>query len=145
MSRSGFRILLVEDSDADAYLFRKALEQAGVDVEWTVIDDGAEGIAFARREKQYADSPCPDLVLLDLNLPKNSGMEVLRAMRQSAHLAKVPVVIMSSSASPRDRAEAEQRGIERYLVKPPDLESFFELGAVLKDLLLARRDRESQQ
>ena len=102
MSTRPFQILLVEDSDADVYLFHKALENAGVDVQWTIIDDGAEAIAFARREAKYADSPRPDLVLLDLNLPKNNGTEVLRAIRETPYLDRVPVIIMSSSASPHD-------------------------------------------
>jgi two-component system, chemotaxis family, response regulator Rcp1 len=144
VSTTVFEILLVEDSDADAYLFRKALENAGVAVKWTIIGDGAEGMAFARREGRYAESPRPDLVLLDLNLPKNNGTEVLKAIRQSAYLAKVPVFILSSSASPRDRAEADELGVERCIIKPPDLESFFQLGAVVKDVLHARQNRESQ-
>jgi len=133
------RILLVEDNAGDIYLFRKALESAELNFELIVIEDGAEALAFARQEGKYAGSPVPDLALLDLNLPKNEGIEVLRAMRHSSHLSKVPVVITSASASSHERAETERLGVERYVMKPPDLEDFLQIGTVVKAILLSRR------
>jgi chemotaxis family two-component system response regulator Rcp1 len=134
-----FQILLVEDNAGDIYLFRKMLENADFNFELIVIEDGAEALAFARQEGKYAGSPVPDLALLDLNLPKYDGIEVLKAMRHSSHLSKVPVVITSTSASPHERAETERLGIERYIMKPPDLEGFLQIGTVVKALLLSRR------
>jgi chemotaxis family two-component system response regulator Rcp1 len=136
MSDELFRILLVEDNDADAYLFRKGLTAAGLNFELIVITDGAEALAFVRREGKHAERPVPDLAVMDLNLPKNDGSEVLEALRQREEWASVPVVITSSSTSPRDRTKVERLGIERYLRKPPDLEEFLQMGEVLKQILL---------
>jgi CheY-like chemotaxis protein len=107
-----------------------------------VIEDGAEALAFARQDGPSAANLVPDLAVLDLNLPKNEGVEVLKAMRENPRLAHVPVVITSSSASTRERAAVEQLGVERYIAKPPDLDSFLEIGAVVKEVLLARRARQ---
>ena len=128
-------ILLVEDNAADVYLFHKALEQAELNYEVTVIDDGAEALAFVRGEGKYAESLRPNIAVLDLNLPKNDGIQVLRAIRQSERLAFVPVVITSSSESLPASAKAEQLHINRYIRKPPDLEDFLKIGAVLKEVL----------
>ena len=98
-----FRILLVEDNAGDVYLLRKALAAAQVAFDWTVLEDGAQALAFVRGERTYAHIPIPDLVLLDLNLPKNGGLQVLTAIRQHPRLAAVPVMVTSSSQSPRDR------------------------------------------
>ena len=145
MSGELFRILVVEDNTADVYLFRKALESAELNFELTVIEDGAEAIAFVLGEGKYAGSPAPALAVLDLNLPKNEGTEVLQAIRQSKHLANLPVVIMSSSASPSDRVKAEQLRVERFIVKPSNLEDFLKIGTVLKEVLLESRTRPSSQ
>jgi CheY-like chemotaxis protein len=143
MTGDRVRILLVEDNAADVYLFRKALERADLNFELIVIEDGAEALAFARQDGPSAANPPPDLAVLDLNLPKNEGVEVLKAMRDNPRLANVPVVITSSSASTRERAAVEQLGVERYIAKPPDLDSFLEIGAVVKEVLLARRARHN--
>jgi len=141
MSTQVFRILLVEDNAADAYLFRKALEGADLQFELAVIEDGAEALAYVRHEGKYAETPVPDLAVLDLNLPKNEGVEVLAAIRQNPEFANVPVVITSSSASPRDQARTCQLGAERYIMKPPDLHEFLKIGGVLKEIL--QRDQAS--
>jgi len=94
------RILLVEDNDADVYLFRKALKNAGLNFDLTVIEDGGRAIAFIRGEGQYAGSPVPDLAIIDLSLPKDDGIEVFEAIRAAERFADMPVVIASSSAKP---------------------------------------------
>lgn len=136
MSDRAFRILLVEDNAADAYLFRKALEHAKLIFEMTVITDGGEALAFVRREGKYAESALPDLAVVDLNLPKNDGAQVLEAIRENEHLSRIPVVITSSSASPRERVKVERLGIEQYVRKPPNLDEFLQIGAVLKEILM---------
>jgi len=132
-----FRILLIEDNAADVYLIRKALEGAKLQFDLTVIPDGSQAIALVGRMERSEDSanPLPHLVLMDLNLPKNGGVEVLHAMRQSNVFSTVPVVIASSSSSPHEKALVQALGISRYLEKPPDLDDFLNLGFVLKTIL----------
>jgi CheY-like chemotaxis protein len=137
------QILLVEDNAADVYLLRKAIAAANFEVELTVIEDGAEALAFVRAEGKYAARGVPDLAVLDLNLPKNEGTAVLTAIRQTKDVANVPVVITSSSPSPSDRSRVELLGIERYVVKPTDLEEFLKIGAILKEVLIACKERHS--
>jgi CheY-like chemotaxis protein len=137
-----FRVLLVEDNEADIYLLRQALKEAALDVELTVIEDGAEALSFARHQGKYAGFPPPDLAVLDMNLPKNGGAEVLEAMRLSKELSKVPVAVMTSSASPAEQLKAKQLGVERYITKPPDLEDFLQIGHVLREVLIESAARQ---
>ena len=130
-------IVLVEDNPADVYLFRMALRNAGLDFELIVIEDGAEALAFARGEGKYAGAGTPDLAVLDLNLPKNGGVEVLKALRHNPHFSNVPIVVASSSASLRERTDAEKLGVNGYILKPADLDSFLHIGMILKEMLLA--------
>ncbi len=129
-----FRILLIDDNDADVYLLRRALQKAGLTIEFTVLTDGAEGLTFARGQGE--DAVRPDLVVLDLNLPKTGGAEVLRAMKGNPVLASVPVVVMSSSASPGEQAVIAELGVAKYLTKPPDLAGFMKIGEMFKEVLL---------
>jgi CheY-like chemotaxis protein len=138
MNNEPSRILLVEDNTADVYLFRKALESAALKFDLTVLRDGAEALAFVRSTGKYADSVVPDLVVLDLNLPKSGGIQVLRAIREEANFANVPVAVVSSSASPHDFAETEHIGVERYIIKPAGLDAFLQIGQIFKELLLTR-------
>jgi chemotaxis family two-component system response regulator Rcp1 len=131
-----FRILLVEDNPADIYLFREALKEAGLNFELTVIEDGADGLAFARRQGKYAAASVPDLAVLDLNLPRASGASVLEAMRQSEDLQRVPVFIMTSSTELREQTRAMELDVERFITKPLDLEEFLQIGLVVKEVLL---------
>jgi chemotaxis family two-component system response regulator Rcp1 len=134
-----FHILLLEDNPADVYLFRQALKHARLDVELTVIENGADGLAFARRQGAYAESAIPDLAVLDLNLPKGGGATVLDAMRGNKDLCSVPAFIITSSAGPREQARAMELGIERFITKPQDLEEFLQIGEIVKDVLLNKR------
>lgn len=130
------RILLVEDNDADVYLFRKALETADLRFELIVIRDGAEALAFVRRERENSTSQLPDLVVLDLNLPKVGGIQVLRAIRERESFSNVPVAIVSSSSSPQDRDQTQKLGVNRYIKKPPDLDEFLKIGQIFRELLI---------
>jgi CheY-like chemotaxis protein len=136
MGEYRFRILLVEDNAGDVYLLRKALEEAQVTFDLTVLEDGAQALAFVRSEHPYADRPIPDLTVLDLNLPKYEGTQVLAAYHQNPRFAGVPVIVMSSSTSPRDRAEAARLGIDGYFQKPADFDEFMKLGHILKEVLM---------
>lgn len=134
-----FLILLVEDNSADVYLVRKALEHAGSKFELIVMPDGAEALAFVRGEGPYAGRPVPDVAVLDLNLPKNEGVEVLETLRKSKDLSKVPVVIMTSTASRVERQRVERFGADRYITKPCDLDEYLQIGAVLRDVIRTAR------
>lgn len=143
MKDDRFDILLVEDNDADVYLFRKALTAADLNFELTVVEDGGRAIEFVRGEGKYTGSPVPDLAVIDLSLPKNSGVQVLEAIRGADRFADMPVVVTSSSASPPARLNEEHLRVARYIVKPPELEEFLKIGAALKEILLQSQARRA--
>jgi DNA-binding response OmpR family regulator len=127
-------ILVVEDNPADAGLIRRALEEHGVNGTLFVLADGEKAIQFIHA-LDVKDSPCPGLAIIDLNLPKKSGREVLECIRQSANCHGAPVVILSSSDTHQDKAEAMRLGASRYLRKPSSLAEFMSLGAIFKATL----------
>ena len=128
-------ILLAEDNPADVYLIREALRDHGVDRPIRVAQDGREVLRLIFPTDPQAQPPEFDLVILDLNLPRHDGLEILERMRDSAELSAVPVVILTSSDSPRDQRIANKLGATCYLRKPSSLDQFMALGAVLKDLM----------
>jgi len=128
-------ILLIEDNPADVELFRYVLESAQVRCDLIVIDDGGEALAFVQQRGKYQGVAPPSLAIVDLNLPRYDGMEILEAMRANPAFAGVPVVVMSSSSSPRDRLRIEEPGIGRYITKPPDLDGYLQVGLTLKAML----------
>jgi CheY-like chemotaxis protein len=128
-------ILLAEDNPADAYLIREALGEHGVVLTLRVATDGKEMLALLGGESAAMTSDLPQLIILDLNLPCHDGIEILQRVRAMGELNHVPVVILTSSDSPRDRKIATELGATRYLRKPSSLEQFLELGAVFKELL----------
>ena len=119
--------LLVEDDDNHAHLVTRSLKKARVQNQVFRVADGAEAIAFLRREGQYSDMPHPDLVLLDLKLPKMSGHEVLAIIKTDEELRKIPVVVMTTSDAELDRAKAYEHHANSYVVKPVDFERFRQL------------------
>jgi two-component system, chemotaxis family, response regulator Rcp1 len=139
-TRPVFSILLVEDNSADVGLVREALEEHGVDCELLVIGDGDKAIRFIQA-LDTEPAVCPDLFIVDLNLPKRPGRDVLQSMRQNAKCKGATVVILSSSDALRDRTEALELGASRYIRKPLRLEEFLALGAVFKQMLEASRNK----
>lgn len=135
------RLLLVDDNPGDVELFRHALRHAHLDCELEVIYDGGEALDLVRREASSGPERTPDLVVLDLNLPKADGREILTEMRGTAAFARVPVMILTSSNSPREREQLEVLGISRHVSKPPDLHEFLKLGLIVKEVLDSREDR----
>jgi DNA-binding response OmpR family regulator len=127
-------ILLVEDNPADVLLVQESLDEHGIDCDLTVMNDGEKAFHFID-QIEAGKASCPALLVLDLNLPKRSGREVLSRLRASTVCAQVPVVILSSSDAPRDRKEAAQLGATLYIRKPSNLEDFMALGAILKRIL----------
>lgn len=135
MIESKARILVIEDNIADVELLRLAMQMAGLQCELCVIDDGGEALAFVRGQGKYADRLVPDLVILDLNVPKSDGIEILKAIRDSLTLAHLPVVVTTSSSSPREMTQLQALRIARHFIKPPDLDEFMKIGPILKQVL----------
>ena len=127
-------ILLAEDDPADVFLVREALAEHHVSATLRVIPDGQEVLRLLSPESLAA---CRNvaLIILDLNLPRNDGIEILERVRATHELAGVPVVVLTSSDSPRDRMVATKLGATRFLRKPSGLDQFLGLGAIFKDLL----------
>jgi len=121
---SAIDVLLVEDSPGDVRLTREAFKDAKVHVNLHVASDGAEALAFLRREGEYAGVPRPDLILLDLNLPKKDGREVLAEIKESSTLRSIPVVILTTSASEEDILRSYMLHANCYITKPVDLDGF---------------------
>jgi DNA-binding response OmpR family regulator len=131
-------IVLVEDNPADARLVRAALEEHGVAGELIVFRDGAKAIQFID-EIESGSGQCPDLMIVDLNLPKRPGRDVLACRDRSGKLRKVPIVVLSSSDAAQDRDESSRLGASLYLRKPSRLDDFLRLGAVFREILATPR------
>jgi chemotaxis family two-component system response regulator Rcp1 len=126
-------VFLAEDNPADVYLIREALEEHGVKCSLQVASDGKEVLGMLSAET--AERQDYRLIILDLNLPRHDGIEILEFLRKSELFAHVPVVVLTSSDSPQDRLLATKLGAQRYLRKPSNLEQFLSLGAEFKKLL----------
>jgi len=129
-------ILLVEDNPGDADLAREALEKNKMCNELYVVSDGVEAMAFLRREGKYADVPRPDLILLDLNLPKKDGREVLAEIKTDENLKRIPVVILTMSQSEEDILKTYNLHANCYITKPIDLAQFFKVVQSIQDFWL---------
>jgi DNA-binding response OmpR family regulator len=135
MPQQPLNILLIEDAEPDVFLVREALKNAGLDFELNVLDDGEKAVDFIDTLDRNAEKKCPELVLLDLNLPKRTGDQILEHMRHSGRCKNVPVVIVTSSDSPRDKAEASRLGATQYFRKPSRLDEFMRLGTLVRKLV----------
>jgi two-component system, chemotaxis family, response regulator Rcp1 len=133
--QSTVRIFLAEDNPADVYLIKRALREQGVVFELEVAENGKQALSFLQQGDRFLEERGPALILLDLNLPQHDGAEILQHIRQNRVLASVPVVVLTSSDSPRDQMVAMGSGASRYIRKPSNLEDFMAIGAALKDLL----------
>ena len=129
-------ILLVEDSPADVRLTREALKEAKVHNEIHVIQDGMAALAFLRKQGQYAASPRPDLILLDLNLPKKDGREVLAEIKQDDDLKRIPVVVLTTSRAEADVVRSYDLHANAYVTKPVDLTQFLHVIRSLEEFWL---------
>jgi len=117
-------ILLVEDSPDDICLTVDALQEGRVRNNISVVEDGVAAMAFLRHEGRYSASPRPDLILLDLNLPRKNGREVLAEIKQDANLRRIPVVVMTTSDDEKDILAAYDLHVNCYVTKPVDLDQF---------------------
>ncbi len=133
-SASMSKILLAEDNPADVYLIRTALAECGVDLPIEVASDGREVLRLLAEDGGQGLREVR-LVILDLNLPRHDGIEILQRLRELDQLASVPVVVLTSSDSPRDRILATELGATNFLRKPSRLEEFMALGETFKEIL----------
>ena len=117
-------ILLVEDSATDVMLAEEALEHGKVSNNLSVVKDGVEAMAFLRKEGQYADSPRPDLILLDLNMPRKDGREVLAEVKADDALKQIPVIVLTTSKAEQDVLNAYALHANCYISKPVDFDQF---------------------
>ena len=117
-------ILLVEDSSTDVLLAEEALEGANVRNNLSVVKDGVEAMAFLRKEGKYADAPRPDLILLDLNMPRKDGREVLAEVKSDDDLKIIPVVVLTTSKAEQDVVKAYGLHANCYISKPVDFDQF---------------------
>jgi two-component system, chemotaxis family, response regulator Rcp1 len=129
-------ILLVEDNPGDVRLTQEALRESRILNELSVVGDGAAAIAFLEREGSYADAPVPDLILLDLNLPKLSGREVLERIKSHEQWKVIPVVMLTTSDSERDVIESYAHHVNCYITKPLAFEPFMEVIKRIEDFWL---------
>ena len=130
-------ILLVEDGLVDACVTISALKKGMIQHRLTLIRDGVEALEFLRHQGKFARAPRPDLILLDLCLPKLDGREVLSEVKVDAELKSIPVVIMTSSDDEEDRLQSELLGVDSFITKPIDMEKFLTVVRQLKRFLHA--------
>jgi CheY-like chemotaxis protein len=126
MSRAVIEILLVEDNPSDVELVEEALAVWKARTRLSVVDDGDKAIRFLQRKGQYSDSPVPELILLDLNLPKKDGIEVLREVKGSGDLALIPLIVLTTSDRENDVKKAYSLHANCYITKPLEIDAFID-------------------
>lgn len=129
-------ILLIEDNPGDVRLTQEAFKEAGIDVHLDVAMDGLKAINMLRKKPPYEDQTVPDLILLDLNLPKLDGREVLEQIKSNNDLRRIPVVILSTSNAEEDVINSYNLHVNCYLNKPVDFDSFFDMIKKIEDFWL---------
>ncbi|HIJ62851.1 MAG TPA: response regulator [Rhodospirillaceae bacterium] len=126
-NESNFHILIVDDDPGDVELIKLALQEARLLCTASVANNGEEAMAFLRQQPPYADQPVPDLVLLDLNMPRKNGKEVLAEMKDDLGLSTIPVVVLTTSDTERDVVASYQLGAAGYVVKPVDIDELINI------------------
>lgn len=134
-SRQKMVALLAEDNRSDVLIVEEGISLYGLPLALYVVEDGQKAFEFIERAEADPEAPCPQLLVLDLNLPKRSGREVLQRVRHSPKCKDIPVMIITSSNSPKDRKEMTQLGASSYFRKPSSYEEFLKVGGALKALL----------
>jgi CheY-like chemotaxis protein len=131
------RILLVEDNPGDVRLTKEALKEAKVRNEVSVAQDGEEALAYLRKEGKFEGAKSPDVILLDLNLPRKSGLEVLKEIKGDELLKRIPVVVITSSMAEQDIVRSYNLHANCYVTKPVDLDQFMEVVRSIEDFWLS--------
>ncbi len=135
------RILIVEDNPSDAWVIQTAVGQEGISADYQVVVNGEQALQFIRNASENSTATIPDLLILDLNLPRCSGHEVMREWRSSP-LSSVPIVVVTSSDSPRDREMASSY-TPYYFCKPLDFDKFMAIGGIVRDVLARQQHAAS--
>jgi CheY-like chemotaxis protein len=127
------KILLVEDNPGDVRLIEEALREGRVRANLRVVEDGVEALAYLRRQGRYARATRPDLILLDLSLPKKNGREVLADIKNDPYLRRIPVVVLTTSEAEQDVVESYDLHANCYITKPMDLTQFIKVIQTIED------------
>jgi CheY-like chemotaxis protein len=135
MAEHAYRIWIAEDNPADVYLIEEALRRHKFTYVLNTADNGEDMLKMIAGMEQDPSAICPDLFLIDLNLPRRPGDEILARIRKSTRCAHVPAIVITSSDSPQDRARARELGASFYFRKPADLEKFMALGGIVREFL----------
>jgi CheY-like chemotaxis protein len=130
-------VLLVEDDPGDVLMTQEAFEEHKVRNRLTVVSDGAEALSYLRREGPYADAVRPDLILLDHNLPRRDGREVLREIKNDGDLGQIPVVVLTTSAADEDILRSYQLHANAYVTKPVDFQRFIAVIRQIDDFFVS--------
>lgn len=137
MTMNPIQILLVEDNPGDVRLCREALKESKICNTLHTVEDGVQALAFLRREAEYADKPVPDLILLDLNLPRKDGREVLAEIKGDKVLRRIPVVILTVSSSEEDILKTYNLHANCFITKPVDFGQFIIVVQKIEDFWFA--------
>lgn len=127
------KILLVEDNPGDIRLTQEALKDSSLVIDLSVVTDGVQAIKFLKKEDEFADVELPDIILLDLNLPKKDGREVLAEIKTHDELKRIPVVVLTTSNAEKDINKSYELHANSYINKPVDLEHFFEVVKTIEN------------
>ncbi|WP_242057815.1 MULTISPECIES: response regulator [Nostoc] len=130
-------VLLVEDNPGDAQLTRIALEDSKISIHLNVVEDGVEAMAFLRKQEKYVEAAHPDIVLLDLNLPKKDGREVLAEIKADDNLKRIPVVVLTTSQAEEDILKAYNLSANCYITKPVDFDQFVKIVKSIENFWFA--------
>lgn len=130
-------VLLVEDDPGDVLMTREAFEENKVANRLAVVNDGASAMQYLRKEGEYADAPTPDMVLLDLNLPRMDGREVLAAMKSDDQLRRIPVVVLTTSEAEEDVLRSYSLHANAYVTKPVDFQRFIDVVRQIDDFFVS--------
>lgn len=129
-------VLIVEDNRADIRLVQEVLKEGKICIGLNIAEDGIEAMAYLRKEDKYKDADTPDVVLLDLNMPKKNGFEVLEEMKEDEYLRRIPVIVMTISKTEEDILKSYNLHANAYIVKPVELNQFVEAVRSIKDFWL---------
>ncbi|MGJ5631012.1 response regulator [Nostoc edaphicum CCNP1411] len=130
-------VLLVEDNPGDAQLTRIALEDSKISIHLNVVEDGVEAMAFLRKQDKYAKAAHPDIILLDLNLPRKDGREVLAEIKGDENLKRIPVVVLTTSQAEEDILKAYNLSANCYITKPVDFDQFVKIVQSIENFWFA--------
>jgi chemotaxis family two-component system response regulator Rcp1 len=144
MSKAATRILWVEDNISDILLIKEAFREAGFNSNFTVLEDGVEAVNYLFRRGRYARSRRPDLIILDLNLPKKNGREVVQDIKTDSSLLKIPLIVLTTSKHDRDVLDGLNPERCLYLVKPANFEAIINLAKQIQSFLLTATNQKQE-